>query len=739
MSSTNTTILEVVLATPVRNNFDYLPPKNFTLDSDSVGKRLLVPFGNSQRIALIVKVKHSSDLDSRKLKHGLQILDDEPLLDEEILYLARWASAYYHYPLGSICFKMLPALVRKNSNVSLKQQRYWTLTEFAPTFESLNRSPKQRRVIELLSNTTSAISHQQFKSLDISSPILQSMVKKQWIKDEFRDIAPKILNPFSCDSTQTERILTTEQQLALAQCQLKGFNVHLLDGVTGSGKTEVYLQLIEKMLVQNKQVLVLVPEIGLTPQLVTRFQKRLNIPIGLLHSGLNDTERYTHWKHVSDNQYQVLIGTRSALFTPMPSLGLIIIDEEHDPSFKQQRGWAYSARDLALVRAQKSKIPIIMGSATPSLETLQNALNGKYHHLKLRKRPGMAQQATFQALDIKTLPIEHGLSRPLLQNIARHLEAGNQVIVFLNRRGYAPILMCHDCGWKATCHRCDSSFTLHQRPNHLHCHHCETSRPVPHQCPDCASNNVTAVGLGTERLESFLELKFPNYPLVRIDRDSTRKKGSLNQYLEKIQTGHYKILIGTQMLSKGHHFPDVSLVAIIDMDSALFSSDFRASEKFAQQLIQVSGRAGRANKPGQIIMQTHHPEHPQLISLIGKGYANFAKQLLVERKLCHWPPYSYLAMFRAEAKYPDLAEKFLDAVATAARNNIQAKEAISILGPVSAPLVKLAGNYRYQLLLQSNSRKSLQILLKSIIFAIDRKKITKSVRWTLDVDPLEMF
>ncbi len=739
MNSMNLIILEVVLPTPVRRCFDYLPPIE---SSDAVpiqpGCRVLVPFGPSKRIALVTKIKSHSEVEPSKLKACLSVLDKVPLLDEEILKLASWASTYYHYSLGNICFKMLPALTRKNSKLSVKKTIYWKITSQAPSLNSITRAPKQRLCLELLTSSTAGLSELELKSKKIQIQTLRTLKEALWIESYEKDRLTT-LNVQRSDDHRSAPKLTKEQQLAVDSCQLDKFQVHLLDGITGSGKTEVYLQLIIKVLSQGKQILVLVPEIGLTPQLVNRFQNRLNMPIGLFHSGLNNQQRYENWQLTVNGDYQILIGTRSALFTPMKDLGLIIIDEEHDPSFKQQQGWLYSARDLALVRARNKNIPVVLGSATASLETLQNALDGKYQHLKLRQRPGSVSKPMFQTFDIRRLPMEQGLSRPLIETIGAHLSQGNQVIIFLNRRGFAPILMCHDCGWRANCERCETSYTLHQSPKHLHCHHCDTSRQVPSKCPDCDSQNITAVGIGTERIESLLEQKFPDYPLIRIDRDSTRRKDSMKNYIEDINKGHYKILVGTQMLSKGHHFPNVSLVAIVDMDSALFSSDFRASEKFAQQLIQVAGRAGRAEKPGVVVIQTRHPEHPQIQTLIKDGYDSFARDLLVEREQCLWPPYSYLALFRAEAKIAALPDQFLTEVAEIARTNIDNDHPISILGPIAAPMHRRAGNYRVQLLLQAKSRKSLQKLLRYLIIEIESKKSSKTVRWSLDVDPQEMF
>ena len=736
MNLAKQTIIEVVLATPVRRSFDYLLPNDTIGDPKLLpGSRVLVSFGPSKRIAIIIAVKHHSELNIEKLKPCLKILDKRPHLDANLLKLAKWASTYYHYSLGEICFKMLPAILRTQIDYQIKQQRFWKKTTLTPSADTLKRAPKQRLCLELITPHVDGLSEQILKDAGIKVAQLTHLKKQGWLVEYYQD--RKIEVPIHKEKTAPT--LNAEQQLSIQQCHLDSFNVHLLDGVTGSGKTEIYIQLIEQKLAENKQILVLVPEIGLTPQIVKRFEQRLKIPVAVLHSGLNNQQRLENWLLTVEGKYQILIGTRSALFTPMKNLGLIIIDEEHDPSFKQQQGWQYSARDLALVRARDLNIPVILGTATPSLETLYHAINKKYHHLKLTTRPASSVKTSFKTLDIRKLPIQQGLSKPLTDTIAEHLDHGNQVIVFLNRRGYAPVLMCHDCGWMASCKRCDINYTLHQSPQHLHCHHCSGSRPVPRICPDCQSNNITPVGLGTEKVESLLKDKFPDFPLVRIDRDSTRRKDSMKKYINDINSGHYKLLIGTQMLSKGHHFPDVSLVAIIDMDGALFSSDFRAAEKFGQLLTQIAGRAGREDKAGTVMLQTHHPDHPQLQVLINDGYAKFAKQLLEERKQCLWPPYSYLAMFRAEATQADKPELFLQKIAEFSRQYVDSNAAISILGPVAAPMPLRAGKFRYQLLLQATSRQSLQNLLRQIIFCFENEKIAKTVRWSIDVDPLEMF
>ena len=453
--------------------------------------------------------------------------------------------------------------------------------------------------------------------------------------------------------------LTLNKQQALAFSQLlfqEGFNVWLLEGVTGSGKTEIYLQYIEEVLKKGKQVLVLVPEIGLTPQTVRRFQARFNVEIDVLHSNLNDTQRLNVWERARTGQSAIVIGTRSALFTQFSDLGLIILDEEHDGSFKQQDGWRYHARDLGIVLAQKLNIPILLGSATPSLESVNNVQNGKYHHLVLSKRAGNATALRQFVIDLKHQRIQNGLSEPLLQRMQEHLEKGNQVLLFLNRRGFAPVLLCHECGWIDECHHCEKPYTYHQHQRVLRCHHCGAQKTVPMQCGHCGSTHLVTTGLGTEQLEETLKARFPQYNIARIDRDSTARKGKLEGYLEDIQQGKSQILIGTQMLAKGHHFPNVTLVALVNVDNALFSLDFRAEERLAQLYVQVAGRSGRAEKQGEVVLQTHYPDHPLLTTLLEKGYQAFAEETLKLRHNMGLPPFSFQALFKAQCRHSEEAE-----------------------------------------------------------------------------------
>jgi len=512
------------------------------------------------------------------------------------------------------------------------------------------------------------------------------------------------------------------------------FSILLLDGVTGSGKTEVYLQAISTILAENKQVLVMVPEISLTPQTINRFTARFNVPVVALNSGITPKSRLDAWLKAKNNYARILIGTRSTIFTPFSHLGLIIVDEEQDLSFKQQDGFHYHARDVAILRAKQLNIPIILGSATPSLETLHNVENKRYQKLSLPLRAGFASKPTFHLIDIRNRALENGLSPELLQTIKQHLENKNQVMLFLNRRGYAPVLLCHSCGWMAVCDRCDMRMTLHLKANYLKCHHCTKQTKIPTQCNNCGKNDFQPVGLGTEKLEETLSKYFPDFPIERIDRDSMNRKGKIEQAFARIHSGETKILLGTQMLSKGHHFPNVTLVAIINADGGFFSADFRSLERMGQQILQVAGRAGRAEKPGTVLIQTHHPGHPLLYQLLNDGYPAFAETILAERKNILLPPFSSYALFRAEANQIIKANDFL----TSIRELIPQNSAIQVMGPIPASQPRRAGQHRAQLLLQTNNRPVLQNILKKFMPQIESLPNGKKVRWSLDVDPMEM-
>lgn len=538
--------------------------------------------------------------------------------------------------------------------------------------------------------------------------------------------------------------LNEEQQSAVTAIAASAgkFSCFLLDGVTGSGKTEVYLQAIARTLEHDHQALVLVPEISLTPQTLARFRQRFDVPIAVMHSGLTPRQRLNAWLEAAQGSVDIIIGTRSAIFTPLARPGLIIIDEEHDNSFKQQDGFRYSARDLGVMRARREKLPVILGSATPSLESLHNAHHGRYTHLHLTMRAGMAQMPRYTLVDTNNQRLTDGFSEALLDNIGNHLQRGNQVLIFINRRGFAPVLQCQDCGWTAECRHCDARMTLHRFPPHLRCHHCERRDPVHQHCPDCQGKNLYAAGAGTERCEAALQQIFKDTPIIRVDRDAIRRKDDLDKLLAQIHQGAPCILVGTQMLAKGHHFPGVTLVGVLDADSGLFSADFRGQEFMAQLLIQVAGRAGRAEQAGEVMIQTRHSTHQNLQTLVTQGYHALAVQLLAERQSVGMPPFSHLAMIRAEAMDALAPARFLDQARQSIRQLIEQNglhNTIEVNGPFPAPMERRANRFRQQLVIRSDSRSALQHILSELCSELDNHNSRRKVRWSIDVDPQDMI
>ncbi|QNK32599.1 primosomal protein N' [Serratia sp. JUb9] len=728
-------VVHVALPVPLTRTFDYLLPQGL---QPVVGARVCVPWGKQRAIGIVTGCSESSELPLEKLKPIDSIIDGDSLFPAGMWRILRWASDYYHYPLGEVLFHALPTLLRQGKPAETTPLWQWFATETgrATPPENLKRAPKQQQALAALLQRP--VYRHQVSELDLTDNALQALRAKGLADLRAQTAALQDWRPGF--SVQGERLrLNTEQATAVGAIRSEDeqFAAWLLAGITGSGKTEVYLSVLENILAKGKQALVLVPEIGLTPQTIARFRERFNAPVDVLHSGLNDSERLAVWLRARSGEAAIVIGTRSALFTPFARLGVIIIDEEHDSSYKQQEGWRYHARDLAVFRAHAENIPMVMGSATPALETLHNVQLGKYRQLKLTQRAGNAKPAAQHLIDLKGLPLKVGLSQPLLNSMRHHLKNDNQVMLFLNRRGYAPALLCHECGWIAECQRCDRYYTLHQNYRQLRCHHCDSQRPVPHQCPQCGSTHLVSVGVGTEQLENELAPLFPDTPITRIDRDTTSRKGSLEQHLNEIHRGGARILIGTQMLAKGHHFPDVTLVALLDVDGALFSADFRSAERFAQLYTQVSGRAGRAGKQGEVLLQTHHPEHPLLQTLLQQGYDAFAKQALSERNSVFLPPYTSHIMLRADDHDNQQAPMFLQQL----RNLLEASplkdDSLWVMGPVPALQSKRGGRFRWQLLLQHPSRRVLQAIMKNTLPLIGTLPQARKVKWTLDVDPID--
>ncbi len=725
-------ICQIAVPCALRRRFDYLIPDD--VSTLRIGQRVKVSFARRELVGVVLKAQVESELDTAKLKPIIDVLDDEPLLRGSLFRLLEWCSRYYHHPIGEVFSAALPKLLRNGGALQYKGERCWFLTDTGKQLElnALARAPKQQQLFALLNKHLLLSDAQLTEQLKGWQPAMRALADKGWVIAEQR--------PVVVTSGDVERPkLNTEQSQAVDAiiAGLADFHPFLLNGVTGSGKTEVYLSIAEKVLAEGRQVLILVPEIGLTPQLVSRFQQRFAVPIAILHSGLNDQERLDSWILARDGRAPLIIGTRSAVFTPIKNLGLIIIDEEHDASLKQQDGFRYSARDVAVMRARLDKVAIVLGSATPSLETLFNVAEKRYMELKLTQRAGNATPPKIETMDVRGQYMEHGISNGLIKKMQQHLAQSGQVLLFLNRRGYSPTWMCHDCGWSAECERCDKHMVLHQSERRLRCHHCGKDVYAAPHCPKCQSDQLRPIGQGTERIEEALKEKFPDYSILRIDRDTTRRKGSFQKMLDEIQQGKHQILLGTQMLAKGHHFPNVTLVGILDSEQGLYSADYRALERMAQQILQVAGRAGRAERPGTVIIQTHHPDHPLLRELLEQGYGQFSQALLRERKEAEMPPYAALALLRAEATDKSLPQAFLSEVYQIAANlNVPD---VLLLGPIPSPMERRAGRYRAQLLIQAPQRGALHRLLTPLLPELEKSKLGRKVRWSLDVDPIEMY
>jgi primosomal protein N' (replication factor Y) len=738
MISKQKCILRIVLSTPLRHHFDYLPPREFRIEELQPGVRVRVPFGKyKERIGLLLKVTQDSDVEKSKLKRISKIIDKEPVLSRRHLALLEWASTYYHHPIGEVFFNALPKFVRQGKSLDNHSVQYWRITHAGEMADSdkLVNAPVQSQLLDLFRDNESPLNskyiQQSVKNWRIP---LQGLIRKGLI-----EICRYNPGCEEMDFRPEHVILNSDQQRACDALRLaiNSYQPFLLDGVTGSGKTEVYMHAIQHALDAGKQALVLLPEIGLTPQLITRFKCRFKVRIAMLHSAMPDRDRLQSWIQARDNEAKIILGARSAIWIPLSNPGIYIVDEEHDPSYKQQDGFRYSARDMALIRAKRDGVPVVLGSATPSMESMQNAIVGRYQHLLLPQRAGDGVPPRITILDIRGKRMHGPIAEPLLRLIKEQIQKQRQILLFLNRRGYASIMLCHHCGWAASCTRCDLPFTYHKLTDKLRCHHCGSQKQVITACPKCKNTELLKIGHGTERIEEILKENFPEAIVLRIDRDTTRRKGSMQSMLASINSGEADILIGTQMLAKGHHFPRVTLAGIIDADRGLFSADFRASERMAQLLVQVSGRAGRSCNNGQVIIQTHYPEHDLLTTLVEMDYSKFSRLLLSERKLAHLPPFSYLALLRAESHDKTQILKFLNDARSAI--NLKNHKQLEIFGPVSAPLEKRIGRFRMQLLIQSTERNTLRRTLSPWMQSLEKLTSSRKVRWSLDVDPQDML
>jgi primosomal protein N' (replication factor Y) len=678
-------------------------------------------------VGVLIGTSEDSAVAAVKLKRASEILDARPVFDPVTLELLCWAADYYHHPIGEVMAAALPAPVRAGQPAEAELQCY-TLT--AKGLEELadpsdRRARKQRAFLAKLAEHGPLMAHRPTAKLN-------RLAARGWIAATSAPARPATYEVYPSSVTLTEG---QAEVIARINDSLGRFVAHLLHGVTGSGKTEVYLQVIAAALAGGGQVLVLVPEIALTPQLVERFKRRFSAGVVVVHSGLGGSVRRDAWRGAHSGEARIVIGTRSAVFTSLPNLCLIVVDEEHDASYKQHDGFRYSARDLAVWRARRARIPIVLGSATPSLETLENVMQGRYSRLLLPHRVGTARAPRMVLVDLRKHASAEGLSQPAMHAIDLHLKDGGQVIVFLNRRGYAPSLFCNACGWVAPCAHCDARMTLHRRAAQLRCHHCGATAKVPAACGNC-SRELNPLGQGTERVEETLERLFPHAPLARLDRDTVQARGAMEAVLERVHRREARILVGTQMLTKGHHFPDVSLVVILDADQGLFASDYRATERLAQTITQVAGRAGRAERLGEVVIQTSFPEHPLLNRLISAGYEGFAAVALEERRAARWPPYSRLALLRAEAKENDALDGFLRTAA--ARGRAIADGAVTLLGPAAALIARRADHFRAHLLIETRTRAPLQRFLTQWLPLVESLPCPRGLRWSIDVDPLEV-
>ena len=746
-------ILQVAVPTPVRRRFDYLLPQpGWTSPPVQPGVRVRVPFGRTTAIGVVVGVAATSAIDVARLRRVHEVIDAEPLLDQATLKLLLWASDYFQHPVGEVVAGTLPRLLRLGHAPKAKRSVHYAATAageraFAGTPEeegvgALARAPVQAHLLGLMlaggsvSETALAAEHREWRRP------LRGLIAKGLV--EPRDGPPRaagkagVTGQTGVDDAAVRPDPNADQQRALdaLRASLGTFRPFVLEGVTGSGKTEVYLRVIEEVVAGGRQALVLIPEIGLTPQLLARFQARLPCRVEALHSGLSDGERLSAWARARNGAAEVLVGTRSAVFAPLARPGLFIVDEEHDLSFKQQDGFRYSARDLAVVRARDAGAPIVLGSATPSLEAIDNVRRGRYRLLELPHRAGGASPPRIDVVDLRSRPFDNGLCDVLIEAIEEVKARSEQALLFINRRGYAPRLLCHACGWVADCGRCDAHLVFHHADGRLRCHHCGAERAPIAECPECGSRDVRRLGLGTERVAGALESRIEGLRVARMDRDVTRRRGALEAVLDRVHAGAVDVVVGTQMLAKGHHFPNVTLVAILDADGGLFGLDFRATERMAQLLLQVAGRAGRGDRPGRVLLQTHHPNHPLLRTLVLDGYRKFCEDALDERRRARLPPYASLALVRAEAPQPDAPRAFL--ADAERRANARPRPGVTVLGPAPAPMERRAGRYRAQLLVDAESRTVMQRFLPEWIAALEALPSARKVRWSVDVDPQEM-
>ena len=736
--------LKVALPVPGNSIFDYLPDAVTPELQLQPGVRILVPYGHRKVTGILVSVTSVSDCPAEKLKSIIQLLDKEPLIGEAQFRLCVKTAAYYHRSLGETLALALPNYLRGANSLPEAIRVYWKLREHEYTAIVKKQAHKQLGILDQLKQSQKALPEESLlQQKGVTRDFLKTLEKKGLIEKETHTLKSQDFRTVKPLLNTQPLTLNQEQQAAVTtiKSHLNCFAPTLLHGVTGSGKTEIYLQIIEQVLRNGRQTLVLVPEIGLTPQTLSRFAKRFNIAVVTLHSGMTDKERFNSWQKAKNAEAGIVISTRSGIFTPLPYLGLIVVDEEHDASYKQQENIRYSAKDIALLLGKQENIPVILGSATPSLESMKKAWFENYHYLMLKERAGNAKPPCLTLVDIRNEALSAGLSQQVLQAVQQTIAEKKQVLIFINRRGFSPSLICSSCGAVMDCKQCDAYLTLHRHPPHLRCHHCDYQRSVPSVCSQC-QGELIATGVGTERTEQALREIFSNTTILRIDRDSMSGRGKFDQALSTIQNNQPAILVGTQMLAKGHHFPAVTLVVVVNTDAGFFSTDFRGEEKTAQLLLQVAGRAGREECPGEVMIQTYNPYHEDLLTLTQEGYSAFVKKQLICRQKNNMPPYSYLAILSAESEDYSRAESLLKQAALWASEysrQLPDKCSFNFIGPIPAPMERRQGRFRLQLLLQASARSILHTCLDRLQRQLAQLPRSKQLRWNLDVDPMDVI
>jgi primosomal protein N' (replication factor Y) len=714
-------ILRVALDVPLPQLFDYACDDATERD---VGRRVVVPFGSRSLAGVIVELAAATAVPSEKLRAAGPILGDMPALPRDWLALARFAAAYYQRPLGEVIHAALPPRLRRPAPLRLPPAAYAITGAGRAALAALPaRSRAKRALLEQLADGPLPAA-----ALPTGAPLRQA-IQEAWVV--------AVPAPRGTSRFVAEHELTAAQTTAVAAitADLGRYRPFLLAGVTGSGKTEVYLHCVAAALERGRQALMLVPEINLTPQLAAALERRLpGARVVTLTSALAANERAERWLAAQSGQADVVLGTRLAVFAPLPALGVVVVDEEHDTSFKQQEGVRYSARDLAVYRAHAAKVPVVLGSATPSLESWAHARSGRYLPLELpRRAPPGSRLPEVRLVDTRVDRAAEGLSTALADAIEARLGRGEQSLVFLNRRGYAPVLACGACGWTGGCPRCTAHLVLHTADQRLRCHHCGHEEPIPRRCPTCGNVDLGAFGRGTQRLEETLARRFPGARLLRIDSDSTRAKGRWDAMREAIVAGDADLLLGTQILAKGHDFPRLTLVGVVNADAALVAADYRAPERLFAQLYQVAGRAGRAQAPGEVLVQTRFPDHPLYQALARHEFAPFAASQLAERRAAGFPPFVHEAVLRAESDGMRHSIAFLERALAASPER---GDAVTLFDPVPMSLARLGGRERAQVLAQSGSRRALQGFLAQWSQALYGLR-AGDVRWHLDVDPIE--